>query len=87
MYKVCSHCLCTKSRSDFYKRSSRTDGYDYYCKQCRNKFSMRNVVENPMVCSVKDCTKPHYALSMCRNCYSRHTYRLKTRKQKAGRKR
>ncbi len=83
--KTCSGCLSKKLRSKFYKRSSKPDGLDYYCKQCRNGYSMRNVKENPMTCSEPHCTKPHYARKMCRNCYARDAYATKTRQ--AGRER
>ena len=40
MYKIlkfCSKCKQEKPLSEFYKDSSRKDGFEYHCKECQNK--------------------------------------------------
>lgn len=38
MKKICGRCLIEKELSDFYKRKTASDGYQYYCKDCGKKY-------------------------------------------------
>jgi len=39
MDKVCSRCKISKSLSNFSKRSSNSDGLDYYCRNCKSEYN------------------------------------------------
>ena len=90
--KTCSRCKNTKTHSDFYKRSSMSDGYDYYCKECRNYYTMKNAYVGSTICSIPigratNCTNPHYARKMCKNHYYQFRYHnLKTGKKAGGKR-
>jgi len=40
--KTCCHCKQTKTKSDFWKDSSRLDGLHHNCKECGNKMSKKS---------------------------------------------
>jgi len=84
--KNCSHCGQSKPFADFYKRSIKEDRHDYYCKKCRNAYTMRNKAANPKSCSISNCPSPHYARKMCRNHYSQYMYAIGADGRKVGRK-
>ena len=70
MTKNCIKCKETKDLSVFYKMKAwrpTDDGYDYYCKLCRNDQAKNNYYNNSVKCTV--CDKPHYAKGMCRSHY------------------
>ena len=77
--KQCTKCQETKTLDQFYtinkdisKRHRQTDGYDYYCKYCRNGTSIKSQVGgNKKKCTVSECEIHHYAKGMCRNHYTR----------------
>lgn len=52
MSKICSKCKVEKDESEFYINSGSVDGLDYYCKECRKRYSktkkeyMRNIGED-----------------------------------------
>ena len=87
--KRCSHCRTKKVKSEFYHRSSKKDGLDYYCKSCRDKYTVGNITTNSGVCLKDGCEKPHYAKLMCKNHYHQYRYHIKmgTNKEKVGRER
>ena len=72
MIKTCSRCQKTKDISVFYKMKAyraNDDGYDYYCKICRNASAKKTWTTNKRKCSTQDCDKPHYARTVCKLCY------------------
>ena len=80
MTKTCSKCLETKDISVFYKRTpyrAKMDGWDYYCKSCRNNASRKTWSNNQAKCTSEECDKPHYAKSFCKNHYHKHLRREK----------
>ena len=89
MLKTCSHCRTKKAKSDFYKRTGKVDNLDYYCKSCRDKYTIGNITVNPGVCLKDGCEKPHYAKLMCKNHYHQYRYHIKmgTNKVEVGRER
>lgn len=84
MTKTCSKCHETKDILLFYKRTpyrDTMDGWDYYCKTCRN-LSVRKAWSNSKtLCGLEDCNYKHYAKGFCKNHYNRHL-----RRQKKGKK-
>ncbi len=75
--KTCTRCKQTKPVSDFYKPKYHADenGYDYYCKYCRNGAHLKSRLNNTKKCSLEGCDKTHYAKSYCRlhwANYNRH---------------
>lgn len=40
--KICNCCGTIKGLSDFPKLAKSKDGFDYYCKECRNKRQKEN---------------------------------------------
>lgn len=74
MNKECRKCNVIKPVSEFYKRKivwSKDDGYDYYCKECRNKCAKDNYHNNSRKCTTGNCKKPHYALGLCKVHYNK----------------
>lgn len=72
--KKCTYCKETKTLDQFYKiKFSAKDGYDYYCKYCRNGNSLRSQrnTEKAKKCTIKECEKQHYARGYCRKHYAR----------------
>lgn len=69
--KTCTGCLKEKTVTFFYGSQQTKDGYDYYCKECRNTNSIKSHISKEKKCSVDDCTKPNYAKEMCRVHYER----------------
>lgn len=73
--KECVGCKEIKPISEYYAKAKRyktDDGYDYYCKYCRNGTSIKSHNNpNKKPCSIKDCGKPHYAKTYCRVHYAR----------------
>ncbi len=74
MTKTCSKCHEVKDLSVFYKRTAlrpNDDGYDYYCKACRNISSYKTWNNNKVKCITEGCNKPHYARELCKCCYQK----------------
>jgi len=69
MKKICSKCQETKDTKVFYKLKARDDGFDYYCKHCRNTSAKKTWVNNKKTCSTEKCLKPHYARCLCKSHY------------------
>ena len=83
MTKTCSKCKETKDISVFYKQTAlrpNDDGYDYYCKACRNASAKKTWDTNKKKCSTEQCDKPHYARTVCKCCY----HKLIRREKKAN---
>ena len=75
MTKTCSKCKETKDISVFYKRTpyrANMDGWDYYCKSCRNDSAHKTWKTNKTICTAEDCDKPNYAKHLCKNHYHKH---------------
>jgi hypothetical protein len=71
-FKVCKKCNNLKSVEFFYRSKplrKNDDGYDYYCKACRNLNSKNSMLNNKRKCSEPGCANGHYALSLCRSHY------------------
>jgi hypothetical protein len=82
-FKVCKKCNTLKSVEWFYRSKPlrpNDDGYDYYCKSCRNYYNKRNYHTNPIKCSMDGCSLPHYANGTCKNHYE--VVRRKKNKEK-----
>jgi hypothetical protein len=76
MTKTCIKCKETKDISIFYKQTAlrpKDDGYDYYCKVCRNLALKKTFQTNKVKCTEQDCSKPNYARHLCRMHYDRLT--------------
>jgi len=74
MTKICIKCKDVKDTIDFYKKTalrSNDDGYDYYCKVCRNKSAYKSWANNKSKCAEEDCNKPSYSRSVCRVHYNK----------------
>lgn len=71
MNKICSGCKESKQLANFYKASKLKDGYDYYCKQCRNNANGKVRDKVNKQCNVDDCNKGFYANGYCRMHYER----------------
>ncbi len=72
MTKTCSRCKEIKDISLFYKQTAlrpNDDGYDYYCKACRNASASKTWKTNKKKCSVEQCDSPHYARTLCKCHY------------------
>lgn len=72
MTKTCSKCREIKSLESFYKQTalrSNDDGFDYYCKVCRNASAKKTWTTNKIKCTVVECDNPHYARTVCKNHY------------------
>ena len=72
MTKTCSKCKEIKDISIFYKQKAlrpNDDGYDYYCKKCRNASAVKTWTTNKKTCTVDGCDRPHYARYTCKNHY------------------
>jgi len=65
--KVCRCCNKEKHKSQFYLSKQPKDGYDYYCKECRNDKTVEGHAKNPRRCGLTECTKPHYANGYCKS--------------------
>jgi hypothetical protein len=80
MTKTCSRCKEVKDISVFYKKTAykpKDDGYDYYCKTCRNESAYKTWTTNKLKCTIDGCDKAHYAKSLCK-CH----YHKKLRREK-----
>lgn len=44
--KICSKCGLEKLLNEFYKNSTRKDGYDHYCKVCHAKYKKAYYINN-----------------------------------------
>jgi hypothetical protein len=74
MTKTCVRCEKVKDLSVFYKQTAlrpKDDGYDYYCKECRNASAKNTWKNNKKKCSVEQCESPHYARTVCKCHYSK----------------
>ena len=74
MNKTCVKCKLEKSVLEFYKAKAlrkNDDGYDYYCKKCRNWALKKTYHTNKVKCTMDNCKKPHYALGMCKVHYNK----------------
>lgn len=72
MTKTCSKCQEVKDLTLFYKRTpyrSTMDGWDYYCKSCRNDASHKTWTTNKSKCTADGCDRLHYAKKFCKNHY------------------
>jgi len=70
--KNCSKCKEVKDLSVFYKQKAlrpKDDGYDYYCKACRNLSTYKTWSTNKVKCTAQGCDSPHYARQLCKCCY------------------
>jgi hypothetical protein len=84
MTKICSKCSETKDVSLFYKKTAyrpTEDGYDYYCKICRNAAAKKAYTSNKVKCSAEGCDKPNYARHLCKCCYHKLLRREKKEKK------
>ena len=74
MTKTCSKCHEVKDLSVFYNKTAlrpNDDGYDYYCKECRNASSYKTWNTNKVKCTTEECNKPNYARELCKCCYQK----------------
>ena len=74
MTKICSRCKDVKDLIAFYKKTAlrpNDDGYDYYCKVCRNKSTYKSWNSNKSKCAEEGCSKPNYSRSVCRVHYNK----------------
>lgn len=71
MNKTCTSCKANKSISDFYVQRRWKDGYDYYCKKCRNDANAKVQETKKIKCSVEECQRNVYAKKMCKMHYAR----------------
>ena len=84
MTKNCIKCKETKDLSVFYKMKAwrpTDDGYDYYCKVCRNASIKKTLNNNKRKCSTTGCDNPHYARTVCKCCYHKLLRREKNVKK------
>ena len=75
MTKTCSKCHEVKDLSVFYKKTAyrpNDDGYDYYCKTCRNVASKKTWNNNRVRCTIEGCDSPNYARQLCKCHYHKH---------------
>jgi hypothetical protein len=82
-FKCCKKCNTSKLVELFYKSTplrKNDDGYDYYCKQCRNENGKQSLANKNKKCSELECNNNHYALSLCRN----HYVKRRTKENKNG---
>jgi len=73
--KTCVKCKQKLSIKMFYKSKAKydTDGYDYYCKECRKTSSLkshRGGKRKPK-CTLEGCDTPNYAGNLCKMHYER----------------
>ena len=83
MTKTCSKCHQIKDLSVFYKMKAyrpNDDGYDYYCKECRNASAYKTWNNNKVKCSEEGCDKPNYARTLCKSHYHKLLRREKKNK-------
>ena len=74
MTKTCSRCQEVKDTTLFYNMKAyrpNDDGFDYYCKACRNASMKKTWSTNKKKCSTAGCEKPHYARTVCKCCYNK----------------
>ena len=74
MHKTCIKCQEVKDKTLFYKMKAyrpNDDGFDYYCKACRNASMKKTWSTNKKKCSTAGCEKPHYARTVCKCCYNK----------------
>lgn len=67
----------------FYKQTPlrmKDDGYDYYCKKCRNESAVKTWTTNKKTCITEGCDRPHYAKHVCKNHYHKLLRREKKNK-------
>lgn len=81
MTKTCSRCQESKDVSVFYKLKAEQDGFDYYCKTCRNASANKTWSTNKKKCSVDVCDKPNYARYLCK-CHYHKLIRLENKEKK-----
>ena len=83
MNKTCIRCKEVKDLSAFYKQKAlrpNDDGYDYYCKQCRNTSAYKTWNTNKVRCTIDGCDRPNYARHTCKNHYHKLLRREKKNK-------
>lgn len=69
---------------DFYKKTAlrlHDDGYDYYCKSCRNTSCYKTWTTNKIKCTEDGCNNPNYAQKLCKNHYHKLLRRNKKDKK------
>ena len=84
MTKTCSRCQEIKDTTLFYNMKAyrpNDDGFDYYCKACRNASMKKTWSTNKKKCSTAGCEKPHYARTVCKCCYNKLLRREKKEKK------
>ena len=84
MHKTCIKCKETKDKTLFYNLKAlrpNDDGYDYYCKECRNLAVKKTFKTNRVKCSNIDCNKANYARQLCRMHYDRSIRRERRKKK------
>ena len=83
MTKTCTKCDQVKDVSVFYKMKAhrpKDDGYDYYCKLCRNSAAYKTWSNNKTKCTTEGCDRPNYARHQCKN----HYHKLLRREKKVS---
>lgn len=86
MTKTCSRCKETKDLIAFYKQTAlrlKDDGYDYYCKLCRNKAAYKSWNNNKSKCTEEGCSKASYSRQICRVHYNTALRHQKKRNENA----
>jgi hypothetical protein len=86
MIKTCSRCQEAKEISNFYRQTAlrpNDDGYDYYCKSCRNKSSYQSWKHNKHRCTTEGCDKANYSRELCRVHYNKFMRHKKKRDKNA----
>ena len=81
MNKTCAGCKEILNIDNFYKRSREKDGFDYYCKNCRTKNTLkshRGGHRKNRGCSVDNCNRVHYSKNLCKVHYTRNLRNGKT---------
>lgn len=84
MTKICSRCQEAKDISNFYRQTAlrvNDDGYDYYCKACRNQASYKSWKNNKLKCIEDNCHKSSYSRQMCRVHYNKFMRHKKKREK------
>jgi hypothetical protein len=71
--KTCVKCEQNLSITKFYKAKNQSDGYDYYCKECRKTSSLRSHRggKHKPLCTLEGCETPNYAGGLCKMHYER----------------
>lgn len=82
--KTCTKCKTIKQKEEFYKKTAyhpKDDGYDYYCKVCRNEAAKKTSKTNKVKCTEQDCDRSNYARNLCRMHYDKSIRRERRAKK------